>query len=83
MLAQPEPVALLLGFGDSALAFELRFWTHLDRFLPVKSEIALAVHDALAAAGIAIPFPQRDLHLRSVAPEAARAISAAGPDETR
>jgi small-conductance mechanosensitive channel len=83
VLAQPEPAALLLGFGDSALAFELRFWTYLDGFLPVTSEIALAVHDALAAAGIAIPFPQRDLHLRSVTPEAARAISATGPDETR
>ncbi len=82
VLAQPEPCALLLGFGDSALAFELRFWTHLDRFLPVKSEIALAVHDALAAAGIAIPFPQRDLHLRSVAPEAAHML-AGKPGEPR
>jgi potassium efflux system protein len=40
----------------------------------VKSEVSFSVYDALAAEGIAFPFPQRDLHLRSVSPEAARAI---------
>ena len=73
-LAHPDPLALLVAFGSDALEFELRFWTHLDLVLTAKSEIALAVNDALARAGIAIPLPQRDLHLRSVSPEAARAI---------
>ena len=46
MRARRWPVALLLGFGDSALAFELPVWTRLERFLRVKSEIALEVHGA-------------------------------------
>ena len=32
--------------------------------------MALEIHAALKAAGIEIPFPQRDLHIRSIAPEA-------------
>ena len=60
----PEPVVLFLGFGDSSLDFELRAWTGPD-FVRVASEIRLAVHEALSDAGIEIPFPQRDVHLRT------------------
>jgi potassium-dependent mechanosensitive channel len=74
VLRTPEPLALFTGFGESALNFELRFWTaDADRVSLVLSEITSAVNNALVAAGIEIPFPQRDLHLRSVdAPAAAR-----------
>jgi small-conductance mechanosensitive channel len=34
----------------------------------VRSALGLAIHDALRDAGIEIPFPQQDLHLRSVEP---------------
>lgn len=62
--AQPEPQALFLGFGDSALRFELRAWTNrLDRFGLVKSELGIAVFRALRAAGISIPFPQHEVRL--------------------
>ena len=60
----PEPIALFLGFGDSSLDFELRAWTGTD-FVQVASELRVAVNQALADAGIEIPFPQRDLHVRS------------------
>jgi small-conductance mechanosensitive channel len=67
VLASPEPTALFLGFGTSSLDFELRCWTDdFDSFLSIKSELTLAIHDALYEAGFEIPFPQRDLHLRSV-----------------
>ncbi len=67
VLKVPEPLALFTGFGDSALNFELRFWTtDADRFAILRSEVTTAVNGALVAAGIEIPFPQRDLHLRSV-----------------
>ena len=74
ILKTPEPVALFTGFGDSALNFELRFWTvGADRITIIRSDVSIAVNNALAAAGIEIPFPQRDLHLRSVdAPAADR-----------
>ncbi len=71
VLASPEPVALFTGFGESALTFELRFWTNdPDRVAILRSEVATEVNNALAAAGIEIPYPQRDLHLRTVAPTA-------------
>ncbi len=68
-LTSPEPYILFKGFGDSSLDFELRFWTgNFDNWLTIKSEATFAVHDALKEAGIEIPFPQRDLHVRSVDP---------------
>jgi small-conductance mechanosensitive channel len=75
VLAAPAPAALFTGFGDSSLDFVLRVWT--DSFAiqqQVRSDIAIAVHRALNDAGITIPFPQRDLHLRSVDPAAGRAL---------
>jgi small-conductance mechanosensitive channel len=65
VLADPEPVVLFRGFGDSSLNFELRVFTEMD-WLAVMSDLAVATSEALEAAGITIPFPQRDLHLRNV-----------------
>ena len=65
VLDDPEPAALFLGFGDSSLDFQLRAWTR-DDHVRVSSELLVAINSALADAGIEIPFPQRDLHLRSV-----------------
>ena len=77
LLQSPEPVVLFLGFGDSSLDFSLRAWTEqFDSFLSIKSDLTLTVHDALYANGIEIPFPQRDLHLRSVDPQAVARIGA-------
>ncbi|TFH02450.1 MAG: mechanosensitive ion channel [Calditrichales bacterium] len=67
VLKDPPPMALFQEFGESSLNFNVRFWTsNLDTFLSLKSEITLQIHDALKEAGIEIPFPQHDLHLRSV-----------------
>jgi small-conductance mechanosensitive channel len=77
-LAHPAPIAVLLGFGNDALEFELRFWTRVDDVLATKSDVAVAALDALSAAGIEIPYPQRDLHVRSVSPEAAHAMRGGG-----
>jgi potassium-dependent mechanosensitive channel len=61
------PAAFFLGFGDSALKFELRFWSaRQDTWFQLQSEVTVAVEKALREAKIAIPFPQRDLHLRSI-----------------
>ncbi len=66
VLEDPAPESLLRSFGTSSLDFELRAWTEGD-FLVVMSDLAVATEEALAAAGIQIPFPQRDLHVRNVA----------------
>ena len=75
VLKVPAPLALFLGFGDSSLDFELRFWTsHFDGWLKLRSDVAMELHGALKKAGIEIPFPQRDIHVRSVAPGTERAF---------
>jgi small-conductance mechanosensitive channel len=66
-LDHPEPFVLFRGFGESSRDFFLRFWTsNFENWLTIQSDATFAVHDALEAAGIEIPFPQRDLHLKSV-----------------
>ena len=63
----PEPDVYFLGFGDSSLDFELRGWiASFEETVVVKTDLNLGINDALAEAGIEIPFPQRDLHIRSV-----------------
>jgi potassium-dependent mechanosensitive channel len=77
LLQDPKPVVLFLGFGQSSLDFSLRAWTdQFDSFLGIKSDLTLAVHDALKANQIEIPFPQHDLHLRSIDPQAVARIGA-------
>mgnify|MGYP006286073645 FL=1 len=67
VLSIPKPIGLFTGFGDSSLDFRLLFWTtHFDDWLRIRSEVTLLVHDAIKREGIEIPFPQRDLHVRSV-----------------
>jgi small-conductance mechanosensitive channel len=79
VLADPEPVAIFTGFGDSSLNFELRAWTVGD-IVVIPSQLRVAAHRALSEAGIEIPFPQRDLHLRSVDSEAAVRLAGGQPE---
>ncbi len=81
LLKSPPPQALFAGFGASSLDFLLRAWTDrgIDEKVAMTSDLALAVHRALAAENIVIPFPQRDLHLASVSPGAAAALGDIGP----
>jgi len=73
VLSDPEPAALFLGFGDSSLDFQLRAWTRTD-YVRVSSDLLVALNNALVDAGIEIPFPQRDFHLRSVDIDAAEVL---------
>lgn len=68
VLRERPPVAFFLGFGESSLKFELRFWSaRQDTWFQLQSDVTVAVAKALGDAGIEIPFPQRDLHIRSIA----------------
>jgi len=67
VLDVPEPNALFQEFGDSALIFTLRCWTgEFVEYFRVRSELTVAVNARLKDAGLEIPFPQRDLHLRTI-----------------
>jgi len=66
IIDEPAPDLVFDEFGDSSLNFTLRgFISHPDNFVRTKSELNFAINAALIKAGIQIPFPQRDLHLRS------------------
>lgn len=65
--AEPAARVRLRGFGDSSLNFELLAWIRdpADRGR-VQHELNCAIYKAFAAAGVEIPFPQRDLHIRQM-----------------
>jgi potassium-dependent mechanosensitive channel len=80
VLKEPPPEALFVGFGESSLDLELRVWvSNIRQRLQVRSVILTDVERRLAEAGIEIPFPQRDLHLRSVDAEALSPWTGKGP----
>ena len=66
VLTDPAPSVFFVAFGDSTLDFEIRaFVNSLDKRLRVQHEINSDVARVLRENGIEIPFPQRDLHIRS------------------
>lgn len=66
--SEPEPFVLFLNFGNSSLDFGLRFYiAHADLSFRTASDVRFAIVRAFREKGIEIPFPQRDLHLRSIA----------------
>jgi len=59
-----KPMVLFLGFGDSALNFEARFFIrNVDNRLSVLSDVNFAIEEAFRENDIAVPFPQTDVHL--------------------
>jgi small-conductance mechanosensitive channel len=68
VLNVPAPTVRLLAFADSGIALELRIWIGDPEQGAggVRSEINLAIWRSFKEAGITIPYPQRDLHLKSL-----------------
>jgi len=70
--SQPPPAVLFKGLGGSSLDFVVYAWTaDFDRWIAIRSDLYTAVHSALEKAGVEIPFPQQDLHLRSISADVA------------
>ena len=66
ILEEPEPTVFFLGFGDSSLDYEIRiFMRELGDRLPAKDDLHKRIRRAFKQHNIEIPFPQRDLHVRS------------------
>jgi len=65
--SMPEPKVIFREFGDSSLNFELRvFLYNVDSRLGTISDLNFAIDKAFREEGIEIPFPQRDLHVKSL-----------------
>lgn len=67
VLKDPKADAMLQGFGDSSLNFILRVWTRQYSTTPgvLRSELNFMIWNIFKEHGIEIPFPQRDIHIRS------------------
>ena len=67
VLNDPAPICHVLGFGDSSVDLELRFWISdpSNGVTNVKSAVLLNIWDTFKENNIEIPYPQRDLHIRS------------------
>jgi small-conductance mechanosensitive channel len=87
ILRHPEAYVLFTGFGDSSLDFEARgHIANVEYRVSVQSDLRIAIYQAFEAAGIEIPFPQRDLHIKSVEnldEETAARIAQPGPRPPR
>ena len=67
VMADPPPMVLFVGLGDSSIDFELRFYlSDVMTTMVAKSDVLFRVYAALNEAGIEIPFPQRDVNLKGL-----------------
>ena len=79
VMPAPAPSVHFVNFGDSSLDFEIRLFVDaLDKRLRVKHDVYRTVGQVLAEHGIEMPFPQRDLHIRT-ATGLTEALRAGGP----
>jgi len=65
VLCDPAPFARLAEHGDSALLFTVRAWCKTDDYWDVRFDLVEAVKAAFDEKGVAIPFPQMDIHLKN------------------
>jgi len=69
VMKTPKSDVLLMSFGDSAWDMRLRIWIEdPKKYNEVRSDINCAIVRKFRANNIEIPFPQRDLHVRSPLP---------------
>lgn len=67
VLKNPEPRVLFTDFGASSLDFRVLFWVeHFDDWYATETDLRMMIWRAFEKHNIEIPFPQRDLHVRSV-----------------
>jgi len=67
ILDHPKPRVNLMGFGDSSVNFEVRFWIQDPEggLSNIRSDVYMRIWQLFKEQEIEIPFPQTDLHLRS------------------
>jgi len=67
VLATPEPTVLFIGFGENSLNFSIGiFVSEISKRMPAINELHIRLEQAFRENGIEIPFPQMDIHIRSV-----------------
>ena len=80
VLDDPAPSALMIGAAEGAMEFRLLAWTDVENTLTVTSDLNVQVYEGLDHAGVRSAVPQRDLHVRSVAPGSALVVDGIAPE---
>lgn len=68
VLDEPEPLVAVQSLDDDAVTLLVRGWTEPADLWPVQYDLTRRLKERFNEAGLEIPFPQRDLHLRQVGP---------------
>tara|TARA_R110002167_G_scaffold57769_1_gene163403 strand:+ start:832 stop:1719 length:888 start_codon:yes stop_codon:yes gene_type:complete len=82
ILPEPPPQVMVMALADSSVNINMRCWCRREDYWNLLFDLRKQSKEALDAAGITIPFPQRDVHLHGAPPAAddmPPSISAAGP----
>lgn len=75
-IAEPRPACFLQSFGENGLVFQLFFWVSdvtEGRFEP-KSDVLFAILKKFNAHKIDMPFPQREIHVKSLSPSSSSSL---------
>jgi len=84
ILKDPEPLVLFEDFGDNALIFAVYFWVEFNdktNAAQVASDVRIMIDKRFNELGIGVPFPQRDMHLRTDQPIQVELRNAAHDDK--
>ncbi|MBL0740684.1 mechanosensitive ion channel family protein [Chryseolinea lacunae] len=69
IIDKPAPAVLFQGFDESAISVKILFWvTQYKDGSRVRSELIVSIDDAFRQQGIIMPFPQREVNVRKIAP---------------
>lgn len=83
VLTTPSPVVQLYEFGASSINFRVYFWiADLNNAGTQQSDVLTFIYDALNKAGIELPYPQQDLHVRSIDETLLKKWDKSAPDGT-
>jgi len=71
IIRKPPPQCLLVGFGESSVDLELGAWINdpVNGVKNVKSDVLLKIWETFQKEGVEIPYPQRDVHIRTMPPK--------------
>jgi small conductance mechanosensitive channel len=64
VLGDPEPSVFVTELAGSSINLQLRPWAKTENYWPVKGDIRTGIYEGLGTAGIVIPFPQLDVHMK-------------------
>ncbi|OOG76211.1 hypothetical protein B0E43_08885 [Algoriphagus sp. A40] len=83
ILKTPAPRILMQNFGESSVDFRVLFWIEsMDQMLDMRNEVMSAIFQTFKENNIEIPFPKRDLYIKSLPEEIGKAEDKKNPPET-